>query len=158
MAEKKATVYAVQLNATPKNLKGSLGGKGVKKEEPTKKPTAQPEKTKYGRDRRIIMTAGFSLAAAAPAVVIAGVVGEQIYLSFITFFVAGAVKITFQDGGRSISGPMNFGDEDEPRGVVLDHSRSPIVISAGSSFGIYPSTNKGVTGYCTYYTLPEAEA
>jgi len=158
MAEQLAMIYRVQLNVTPKNLTGALKGKGVKKEEPTKKPTSQPEKTKYGRDRRIIMTAGFSLAAAAPAVIIAGVTGEQIYLSFITFFVAGAVKITFQDGSRSISGPMNFGDEDEPRGAVLDHSRSPIVISPGSSFGIYPSTNKGVAGYCTYYTLPEAEA
>jgi hypothetical protein len=158
MAKGLAPGNYVLLNATPKNLKGALGGKGIKKEEPTKKPTAQPEKTKYGRDRRIIMTAGFSLAAAAPAVVIAGVVSEQIYLSFITFFVAGAVKITFQDGSRSISGPMNFGDEDEPRGAVLDHSRSPIVISPGNSFGIYPSTNKGVAGYCTYYTLPEPES
>ena len=158
MAEQLAMIYRVLLNVTPKTLTGALKGKGVKKTEPTKKPTSQPEKTKYGIDRRIIMTAGFSLAAAAPAVIIAGVVGEQIYLSFITFFVAGVVKVTFQDGSRSISGPMNFGDEDEPRGVVLDHSRSPIVISPGNSFGIYPSTNKGVAGYCTYYTLPEPES
>ena len=131
----------------------------IKKVKTAKKETSktQPTSTKIPRSRRIVEIAAIGLSAIGRKTIIQGRPGEEINVSFLMFTVAGEVNITFYDGNKPISGAMDFGGDDEPRGAVMDHSRSPIKISPGKSFGMYASTTQAVNGYCTYYTLPEPE-
>ena len=121
------------------------------------KRTAMPSKSKVPRWKRILKMAGINASAIGIQTVVQAVFGENIYLSHITFTVGGEMNVTFYDGAFPMTGPMDFGGADEPRGAVMDHGRSPILCSMGEPFRIGIDANEQISGYVTYYTLPGAE-
>lgn len=130
--------------------------KKKRKSKTIKKRTKIPPNSKRPRWARILKTAGINTAGFQT--VIPGQGDQYIYIAMIAFTCNDEGDVTFFGSGASISGPMSFGATDEPRGIVIDHSRTPIVLDPGASFGIEvtPAVGKTpvVAGYVTYYTLP----
>jgi len=120
------------------------------------KKTPIPAGSKKPRWARIIKTAGINTTATQ--IVIPGQGDQHLYISMITFTCNDEGDLTLLAGGQPISGPMSFGGTDEPRGAAIDHSRSPIMLEPGISFGlkITPAAGKTpvVAGYVIYFTLP----
>lgn len=120
-------------------------------------PSSMPAKSKVPRWKRVLKMAGINVASTGTHTIIQAVFGENIYLSHVTFTVGGEVNITFYDGNFPMTGPMDFGGADEPRGAVMDHGRSPIMCGLNNAWKINLDASKQVSGYVTYYTLPGAE-
>ncbi len=121
------------------------------------RPTKVPAKSLTPRWKRVLRMAGINANTTGTHTIVPGVFGENIYLSHITFTVGGEVNITFYDGSFPMTGPMDFGGADEPRGAVMDHGKSPILCALNESFSIAIDANKQISGYVTYYSLPGIE-
>lgn len=138
-------------------LKKEKKKKTVRKAKVVGKKTKIPAGSKRPRWARIVKTAGINTTGTQTIVLGQGEL--YLYISMITFTCNDEGDITFNAGGNSISGPMSFGGADEPRGAVIDHSRSPIMLEPGISFGITvtpaPAKTPTVAGYVIYYTLPD---
>ena len=130
--------------------------KEKRKAKTTGKPTKIPPGSKKPRWARILKTAGINTIGSQ--VIVAGQGDQYIYIAMIVFTCNDEGDITLSAGQGTISGPMSFGGTDEPRGVVIDHSKAPIVIAPGQAFSISvapaPTKTPTVAGYVTYYTLP----
>jgi len=72
----------------------------------------------------------------------------------VVLVVGGETNITYYDGDTPISGPMDFGGENEPRGMVTHHGNFPLRTSPGSPFKINSSAAEQVSGYVVYYEEP----
>lgn len=88
---------------------------------------------------------------AASNVIIAAVTGKRLCICNLTFTVADEINITLQTNGSPISGAMDFGGPDEPRGMVAHLGDYPIKTLVGEAFKILMSAAVQVSGYCTYY-------
>lgn len=97
---------------------------------PTPKPPQKKEAIitripypKWWREAKVwpltINTAGWH-------VVIPNTPGYKTYISTIVFTVSGKTSVTFNIGNFGPSGTMKFGDEDEPRGMVIAMGNSPM--------------------------------
>jgi len=121
-----------------------------------KEKTVIPASAKRPRWARVIKTAGINTTGTQT--VVPGISDQYTYIAMITFTVNDEGDVTLYAGGQAITGPMSFGGTDEPRGIVVDHSRTPIVLEPGINFRIKiaPAAGKTPTiaGYVTYYTLP----
>jgi len=76
----------------------------------------------------------------------------MLYISTIVLTVSGECDITFSFGIAGSSGPMNFGGDDEPRGMVIAMGNSPAPCGGGS-FMITASSTEAVSigGFVSYY-------
>lgn len=82
--------------------------------------------------------------------VISGTAGKKILIYSLAFTVGGATEVTLKDGDTNISGPMDFGDTSEPRGVVVPLTILPIELGSGNSFVISISSSVQVSGMVIY--------
>ena len=99
-----------------------------------------------------ILQAAISFAGAVHNQIIALVTGKKIKITTLFLTVAGEVNLTLESHETGISGAMDFGAADEPRGIVVNFGDSPMETVAGEAFKILASTGVQVSGYCNYYT------
>lgn len=99
-----------------------------------------------------ILQAAISFAGAAHNQIIALVIGKKIKITTLFLTVAGEVNLTFESHETGISGAMDFGGTDEPRGIVINFGDSPMETVAGAAFKMLASTGVQVSGYCNYFT------
>lgn len=92
-----------------------------------------------------------NIASAATHTIIPGVSRKRIRIVSLFFIVAGEVNIILYDGSTSISGPMDFGGDSEPRGVVIPFPYSPLELGEGNGFKITLSAAIQVSGSVCYY-------
>ena len=82
--------------------------------------------------------------------VVSGTAGKKILIYSLFFTVGGATEVTLKDGNNNISGPMDFGDTSEPRGIVVPLTILPIELGSGNSFVISISSSVQVSGMVIY--------
>lgn len=101
---------------------------------------------------RTVLQAAISFAAAANNCIVSLVAGKKIKITNIMFTVAGAINVTLRSGTTPLSGALDFGGTDEPRGMVHHFGDFPLETAVGESFCILCSTAVQISGYVTYYT------
>jgi hypothetical protein len=90
-------------------------------------------------------------AGAGDTTIKAGVAGQKIRITGLTFTVGGETNITLKDGAVDISGPMDFGGANEPRGMVSNHGNVPLELSTAQAFVVNSSLAVQVSGFVTGY-------
>ena len=98
-----------------------------------------------------ILKAKIDISTAANITVIAAVAERKISISSIVFTVAGETNITLKSGATAISGAMDFGGTNEPRGMSHGMGDMPLQTAAGEAFVIANSIAVQVSGWITYY-------
>lgn len=73
-------------------------------------------------------------------------------ITTILLTVAGQTNIQLLRGATPLSGPMDFGGTDEPRGMVSNHGDYPLETAVNEAFNITSSAAVQVSGYVIYYT------
>lgn len=76
---------------------------------------------------------------------------KKIMLLNIFLVVSGAVSLAFRGGGADLTGIMELGDTDEPRGMVINFGDFPMEIAANKNFGINTTGTSDVMGFVNYY-------
>lgn len=96
--------------------------------------------------------AKISLTSPGSQFVITARADYSLYIATIVFTVSGDCDIVLSFGQSGSSGSMNFGGEDEPRGIVIATGNSPTPCGSGS-FMITSSSDETVTigGFVSYY-------
>lgn len=97
-----------------------------------------------------VKRAKISFTAAADNTIVAAVTGKKIQVRSYAFTVAAEVNLTWKSGSTAISGAMDFGGTDEPRGISRYLGKYPIETVAGEALVL---TNVGagqVSGDLTY--------
>lgn len=97
-----------------------------------------------------VKRAKISFTTAADNTIVAAVTGKKIQVRSYAFTVAAEVNLTWKSGSTAISGAMDFGGTDEPRGISRYLGKYPIETVAGEALVL---TNVGagqVSGDLTY--------
>lgn len=89
---------------------------------------------------------------AATHSIITAVAGKKIKIANIMLTVAGETNLTFKTGTTAITGALDFGGTDEPRGMAHNFGDFPLATVAGDAFQITSSGAVQVSGYVTYFT------
>lgn len=126
---------------------------------PEKKPPEKPkvppeliiERTGYPKWWKDSMAWNINIEGPGTWTIMSQSPGYRKYVSVIVFTVSGETNITFGMGVFGSSGSMDFGGENEPRGIVIAMGNSPLPIGEGA-FTI-TSDGVGVTvgGFIVYY-------
>ena len=97
------------------------------------------------------LSAVINIATATTHTIIAAVADVKHHIVSILFTVAGDVNITLKDEAANLSGPMDFGGTDEPRGMTHNFDPIPLVCGTNKAFQILLSAAVQVSGVVTYY-------
>jgi hypothetical protein len=108
-------------------------------------------KVDTGAAARKTARAVIDFSTAANHTIAAGVAGKEIHITNITLTVAGETNLTFKSGTTAISGAMDFGGTNEPRGISDHLGCCPLKTTAGEAFVITSSEAVQVSGYVTGY-------
>lgn len=73
-------------------------------------------------------------------------------ITTIVLTVGGDTDIAFLRAATPLSGPMQYGGTDEPRGMVANHGNYPLETAVNEAFNITSSAAVQVSGYVIYYT------
>jgi len=98
------------------------------------------------------LSAKIDIATTDTHSIIAAVADKYHYITSICFTVSGEVNVTLRDVTNVLSGPMDFGAENEPRGICQTHEQIPLKCHINEAFQITLSADIQVSGYVTYYT------
>jgi hypothetical protein len=101
---------------------------------------------------RTVLQADISFASASDNEIIELVADKKIKIVNLFLTVFGEVNLTFCSNANALSGAMDFGATDEPRGMVIPFGNFPMETVSGEAFKIRASTGVQVSGYCNYYT------
>lgn len=119
----------------------------------TLEATADGELKVFTDDKsKTVLQADISFAAAANNCIVSPVTGKKIKLCNIMLTVAGEVNLTLRSGTTALSGALDLGGTDEPRGMVHNFGDFPLETASGEGFCILSSTAVQVSGYVTYFT------
>ena len=78
------------------------------------------------------------------------------YIATIALTVSKEANVTFDFGVFGPSGAMDFGGEDEPKGIVIAMGNSPISCGSGT-FSVSASGHEGhCAGFVSYFQEPVA--
>ncbi|GAH61720.1 unnamed protein product, partial [marine sediment metagenome] len=99
-----------------------------------------------------VISAAIDESTAATHEIIAAVVGKKIRIVNLMLTVAGETNITLQSDANVLSGPLDFGGTDEPRGMVHHFGDAPLDTVEGEAFKITSSGAVQLSGYVTYFT------
>ena len=103
------------------------------------------------REAKTITSAKIDFSGSGDNTIVTGQAGKQIKLASLVFTVGGETNITLKAGAVAITGPMDFGGTNEPRGVVDTHGYCALELAVGQSFVINSSAAVQVSGYVTGY-------
>jgi len=98
-----------------------------------------------------IRRAVINKATAATHELIAAVSGSKISIVSLALTVGGEVNITFLSKATALSGAMDFGGTDEPRGMTHHFGDCPLQTAEGEAFNMTLSAAVQVSGMITYY-------
>jgi len=98
-----------------------------------------------------IRRAKIDAATAATHALIAAVSGAKISVVSLALTVAGDVNITFLSAATALTGAMDFGGTDEPRGMTHHFGDYPLQTAEGEAFNMLLSAAVQVSGMITYY-------
>lgn len=129
--------------------KESLPTTEIKK--PKRTPSPLPPHLAYPPTWRDLRVAGINLADAGAVQIASAVAGKRTFISFITFTVDGDTSIIIGFGTMGSSGPMDFGDTDEPRGIVMNFGDSPAPCGLGGCILSSDGSGVAVHGFAVYY-------
>jgi hypothetical protein len=122
-----------------------------KPKEPVEKPGLVIERTPYPKWWKDSRAWPININAAGTWPIIPTTPGYRTYIATIVFTVSDETNITFNIGVYGPTGPMDFGGESEPRGIVMAMADSPIPCG-DRGFSI---TSDGedvlVSGFIVYY-------
>lgn len=123
---------------------------------PTKQPTVKPEliikRTQYPKWWNDEGIAKISLTSSGSQLVVHARADYSLYIATIVLTVTGECDITFTFGEAGASGPMHFGGENEPRGIVIAAGNSPTPCGSGT-FMVTATSSEAVSigGFVSYY-------
>lgn len=127
---------------------------------PPKQPTVKPEliiaRTPYPKWWKDAYAWDIDIDTAGIHTIIPQTPGYRTYIATIVLTVSGEVNITFMFGPFPQSGAMDFGGENEPRGMVISTGNSPIPCGGGG-FKIATDVDVHVGGFITYFYESEKE-
>ena len=106
-------------------------------------------KVKLAGATQAITSVKIDFSSSGDHTIVPGQAGKKIKLTSMVFTVAGETNITIKAGSTAITGPMDFGGTDEPRGIVISHGYVPYEIATGSAFVINSSAAVQISGYLT---------
>lgn len=98
------------------------------------------------------IVAKIDFSTAATHEVVAAVTAKKIKITNLMLTVGGDTNLTFQSDSNELSGDMDFGGTNEPRGMVHSFGEHPLETVSGEAFKIKSSGAFQVSGYVTYYT------
>lgn len=101
--------------------------------------------------KKTIKSAAITENTAANNEIIAAVAGKQICIVNLAFTVAAEADIYLNSAANHMSGSMDFGAANEPRGFVANHGDFPLKTVAGEAFNIESDTVAQISGYVIYY-------
>ena len=126
---------------------------------PKPKPKVEPKliitRTTYPRHWNDLGTAPISLPAGGKQTICKGRTGFKIFIASIVLTVSDETNITFTFGIYETMGPMHFGGDGGPKGIVMAFGDSPAPCGAGGLSISSDSLTASVGGFITYYTLKE---
>lgn len=93
-----------------------------------------------------------NIATAATHEIIAADATKKHKITTIVLTVAGETNLTFKRATTAMSGAMDFGGTNEPRGMVSNHGIYPLETGVNEAFQITNSAAVQVSGYVIYYT------
>ncbi len=99
-----------------------------------------------------VLVKAITFATAATHEVIAAVSGKKVKITNLMLTVAGETNLTFKSNTTALSGALDFGGTDEPRGMVQHFGDSPLETAEGEAFNITSSGAVQLSGYATYFT------
>jgi len=99
-----------------------------------------------------IKKAVINFATAATHSIITAVPDKKHKITTILLTVAGETNLTFLTAATPLSGALDFGGTNEPRGMVTNHGSSPLECAINEAFQITSSGAVQVSGYVIYYT------
>ena len=108
-------------------------------------------KVKVEGPGQTMLTAVINFATAATQEIIAAASGVKHKITTIVFTVAGETNLTLKKATTAISGAMDFGGTNEPRGMVSNHGNFPLECGTNQAFQITSSGAVQVSGYVLYY-------
>lgn len=115
--------------------------------------TASGELKVFTDDKaKTVLREDINFSTAIHSIVVPVVTGKKICITNLALTVAGETNLTLETHETAISGAMDFGGTDEPRGMVQHFGDSPLKTVAGEAFKIYSSAAVQVSGYVTYFT------
>ena len=100
---------------------------------------------------RTVKTVAISENTIANNEIIAAVAGKKICIVNLAFTVDAEANIYLNSDANHMSGPMDFGATNEPRGFVSNHGNFPLKTVAGEAFKIESDTTARIAGYVVYY-------
>ena len=100
---------------------------------------------------RTVLNKAITFATAATHEIVAAVAGKKIKITNLMLTVSGETNLTFKSAGNAISGPLDLGGTDEPRGMVHSFGDHPLETVAGEAFNITSSGVVQLSGYTTYF-------
>jgi len=103
------------------------------------------------REAKNVTSAVINFATSGNHTIVTGVAGSVIKITKLMFTVGGETNITFYGGAVALTGPMDFGGTDEPRGIVDTQGFLPYEVAEGESFIMNSSGAVQVSGYLTGY-------
>ncbi len=102
-------------------------------------------------DTKNLQYAPFRSNSTDPIEIVGATAGQKIHVVNLVFTVTGAVAVILYSGTDPISGAMDFGDTEEPKGAVIPLGFGPIVCRTGEAFNIDLDAAVFISGFCTYY-------
>ena len=108
-------------------------------------------KVDTGAEARKTARAVIDFSTAASHTIAAAVAGKVIHITNLTLTVGGETNLTFKSGTTAISGAMDFGGTNEPRGISDHLGCCPLKTTVGEAFVITSSAAVQVSGYVTGY-------
>lgn len=97
------------------------------------------------------LNAEIDFNTAATHDIIAAAAGKAHHITTIVLTVGGETNLTFKDETGNITGPLDFGGTDEPRGMVSNHVLVPLKCTISEKFQIISSGAVQVSGYVIYF-------
>jgi len=113
------------------------------------------QRTNYPKWWKDLEVAKISLSDAGTQTVIPGRQGFRTFIASITFFVSDETNIVLTFGMFGLSGSMDFGGENEPRGITANMGDSPAPCGQGGFAITSDGSGTSVGGFVVYYSEPE---
>jgi hypothetical protein len=76
---------------------------------------------------------------------------KKIKIVNIFLVVSGAVSLKFMSDTANLTGVMELGDTDEPRGMVIPFGDFPMETAVNKNFKLHADGTTAIMGYCNYY-------
>lgn len=125
--------------------------------QPEVKPTLIIARTPYPKWWKDAYVWNIDIDDAGTHVVVPQTPGWRVYIATIVLTVAGETDITFVFGSFPPSGAMDFGGDNEPRGMVIATGNSPIPCGTSGFKIITNGAGVHVGGFITYFYESEKE-